>query len=370
MANFSATPLQDIIDKVQSSPSSSKSAFGEFEMRRNWNDLGTLNTFIAHTPKCINEAKFDKMLEEKQTQNQLLFIDVYQAPSIAVSNTLNPVAFGSRVTTARVPINVTTPIVSKTNLSLANTDAWDSGKIKDVDKLGELLYVEMLTSQMAMAMEANQQCVTHLNTAKANLGGLGFNFPIDGAGNRQIPSAATANAFINIKNNCKRDKFSITQNKTTLLGTTETEELWHNYLKYSVSNDRQDDLQLRSFNWLQTDSFDPVNVTDKGLLYAINDGSLYFKTWVNDYTIPANLKSNDKTLEVVVMPAVPKYNLPEMVMGLYMRKDIINNFGIYGTEASYIDPVVDFEMFIYPVIGSAYSSAANNRPIVSYRLLP
>jgi hypothetical protein len=366
-------PLQDIVDRLASPDSKTEDLmFQQYELNKAGTDRTPLMVAAAMTPECIDTVKFKKMLAEKQVPGQGLFIDVYQEPDISTTNNLIPSGFTEVANVVRVPILTDLPISKKLTINMNTTDRWDAGVFTDMEKWEHELYFKMIVMQMSIAEEQNNRVKATLVGNKATLGGTGFNFIVDGGGYREIPGLYSEDHMTMIESNCTRDRYHVQNGKKiTLLGSTEMKELYMRYAKRSEFNESQQDKSLIPFDFYHSASIDPINSsTDKGLLWAINSGSLYVETFVNDYTIPTQWASKDKSLEVVRMPAIPKRNLPAMTIGLYVDRQISNLYtGVapFNFEDSRITPVTNFMGFTYSITGTSYSSTPNRRPIVGYR---
>lgn len=366
-------PLQDIIDKLATPGSKTmEKMYQQFELNKAGTDRTPLMLAAKMTPDCIDVVKFDKMLAEKQTPEQGLFIDVYQEPDISTTNNLIPSGYTDVANVVRVPIATNAPISKKMTINMNATDRWDAGVYSDMEKWEYRMLYNMFVMQMSIAEAQNDQIKNVLLTNRSALGGTGFNFVVDGSGYREIPALYNEDTMTMIEANAIRDKYHFQNGKkAVLLGSTEMKQLWMRYLTRSTNNEAMLDKSLEPFEFYTSHSLAPIDpLVDKGLLWAINSGSLYVKTFVNDYTVPAQWASKDKSLEVVTMPANPAKNLPSITMGLYVDRQISNLYtGVppFDFEDSRLTPVTNFMGFTYSIVGSSYSSTTNKKPILGYR---
>lgn len=369
MANLVAvTPPQEIISRIADNTDLASSWLKEFEETRGYDDTEAIKLGMDMTATCLGGgAEIDALLAKRQTENHVQSYQVLEMPTIQTSNNLQNTGHISALTYTKQPLVIQPVVAAKRTLNFAEYQNSDiASSFNQQDKLAYGLAKEMYHAIRSIVQKMQNDFVLFLRNSASNAGGQGKYFtPV--AGSRRIPVLAE-DVFMKITANSIRDKFPMTAGrKVKILGSVETMVLKNLYDKFAENNQKNDKLQLSPLDFIMSESVRVLDdLTDESTFFAMHEGACGIKHYIPDVkTLPGYDVAN-KELSVITIPANFVPGLPEFKLGMFLSKDMINNFATHNNQLSYLNGVYEIILFVFPVHFTAYSSNLNHKAIVSY----
>jgi hypothetical protein len=367
MSDFSATPLEKLVQKLGSPNPDIRKHLQRFETMRKTTDFNALKLAYENTPLCVDQTQLQNMLAKHQDPTQPLFIDLYNRRDFTVANDLTETGFEAG-STARFAVTKQGLVAVKITIDLANLKRWDA-YTEDPAEKWQLEYEYLTTQAFLDLMQAlNNQVVAYLDSIKAPAGGAGTRFVTAAAGDyKEIPSTEADVLYRKMRTESRENRFG-RAGKPYVLGSLVMAENLEDINSYGPNNQRNLREQLDWFTPMDTDSLlVPDPVADDAIMYLVDAGGLFAESWVYDYNVPEYYKMENERWDAIQMPPIVE-GMPPIKIGYKDTLSKTDDFATFNIEESRINRRFTAMFWTNLVLGRAHSSVAGDSPVVAYLL--